>query len=138
MKHHHHLIRKLATAAGLGAVLLATWPPPAAAARTIVTGLVRAASGEPLPFANVFFSDGFEGTMADSEGGFFLLPKTFGKRELVASYIGRETTRREVLIVEGDSLHIEIVLGESPIEMPTIVSEASAYTVGDGEGPRPS
>ena len=125
---------RLSAAAGLSAMLLASWPPPAIAARTVITGFVRAGSGEPLPYANVFFSDGFEGTMADSDGEYVLLPKTFGQREIVASYIGRETTRRTITIVEGDSLHVEIIMRESPIVMPAIVSEASAYTVGDDEG----
>ena len=79
----------LTTIAVATAVLLSA---PATAARqapaALVHGVVRADDGEILGFANVFFTDGYEGTMASSEGEFFIVTRKFGDRTLRVSYKG--------------------------------------------------
>jgi hypothetical protein len=99
----------------------------------IVQGVIRSAEGEPLAFANVFFTDGLEGAMASSQGEFVLVVMTFGKRTLSVSYLARETIERTIAISPGDSVFVEIVLGDQPTEMEEIVTTASTYSIGDDE-----
>jgi hypothetical protein len=108
---------------------LATSPVPTA----LVYGVVRADGGEVLRFANVFFTDGYEGAMTTSEGEFFIVTRTFGNRTLRVSYIGRESVEKTITIQFGDTLRVDFIVGVEPIELQPIVTTASAYTIGELE-----
>ena len=124
-----------ATATTLFALFLASAAPAdGEPPRALVAGAVRSDGGEALAYANVFFADGFEGTMTTSEGKFMLVVKTFGERTLRASYIARHTEEKTFFIHPGDSLYVEFVLGEEPIEIKEIVTTASTYDIGEAEG----
>jgi len=98
-----------------------------------VYGLVLADTGEPLAYTNIFFTDGFEGTMSTPDGRFTLIVTSFGERTLTVSYVGRETKQEVMTINQGDSVYVEFILGERPIELEEVVSTASTYTLVDKE-----
>ena len=123
------VITVAALVCALGAAESATAPQTTA----VVRGAVFSDTGQPLPYANVFFTDGFEGAMCADDGRFAVTVTTFGERTLVASYIAREIKTKVLNVSPGDTVYVEFTLGESPIELEEIVATASAYDLADRE-----
>ena len=58
-------------------------------------------TGEPIPFANVFFSGTLIGTTSDLDGNFSLTVLNQGKYELIVSFVGYQTYSK---LISTDSL----------------------------------
>ncbi|GAB3498575.1 hypothetical protein GCM10027341_20400 [Spirosoma knui] len=66
---------------------------------TKLTGHVTdAATGKPLPFANVYLNNTTQGAATDEQGKFVLPAVQLGTVDVVASFLGYETERRTVRI----------------------------------------
>jgi len=87
-------------------------------AQTKISGVIKNASGETVPFANVFFKDSREGTISDENGKFYLeSPKTFNT--VVFSFIGYLT--KEVKLTQRTTYKMEVVLEESTSALDEVV-----------------
>ena len=100
----------------------------------IVSGKVLDSKNAPLPFVNVFFTDGMEGTMTDENGCFKIETNHFGKRVLRVSHIGYEQKDVDVIIKKEAPVILNITLEESYVEMETVTITASSFTAADKEG----
>tara|TARA_R100001369_G_scaffold91834_1_gene134378 strand:+ start:1751 stop:4228 length:2478 start_codon:yes stop_codon:yes gene_type:complete len=87
-------------------------------AQTKVSGLVKDASGEPLPFVNVIFKDSNEGTISNEEGRFYLESDS-NYDAVVFSFIGYKT--KEVTLGAKNTYKMEVVLEEEAAALDEVV-----------------
>jgi len=84
-----------------------------------ITGIVAdAETGERLPAAHVIIEDTYIGTIANEDGEFSLIVKSF-PATIVVRYIGFET--QKITIQEGHSEPLDFLLKESVAEMEQLV-----------------
>lgn len=96
--------------------------PETVRAQSVIQGQVTdAASGRPLPQANVRVADTL-GTTTDDTGTYVLPNVPAGTATLVLSYVGYQTHRRSVRLAPGDTQRVDVAL--SPMEV-----EAGRVTV---------
>ena len=87
-------------------------------AQTKVSGLIKDASGEAIPFVNVIFKDSNEGTISNEEGRFYLESDT-RYDAVVFSFIGFKT--KEVSIEAKNTYKMEVVLEEEASALDEVV-----------------
>ncbi|QHI38309.1 TonB-dependent receptor SusC [Kordia antarctica] len=87
--------------------------------QTKVSGLIKDASGEAVPFANVVFENSIEGTISNEDGRFYLeSDKTYDV--IIVSFVGY-TTRKitlekrvnykmEIILEEGEQLNAVVIV----------------------------
>ncbi|WP_460972224.1 carboxypeptidase-like regulatory domain-containing protein [Spirosoma migulaei] len=86
-------------------------PGVLAQSTTTLTGNVRnAATGEPMPFANVYLNNSTNGTVSDTKGNFVLINVPLGTVELVASFVGFQTTRQPLRLIGNQVTPISLRL----------------------------
>jgi hypothetical protein len=83
--------------------------------------VIDAATGEPLPFANVLLADASTGTTTDAAGLFSFSSLVSGPHRVVATYIGYETAIESIVVTPGDRNRVEIPLTPEPVHMGPIV-----------------
>ncbi|NNF57627.1 MAG: TonB-dependent receptor [Rhodothermaceae bacterium] len=99
--------------------------------------VVDAETGEPLPFANVLLADTSTGTAAGSSGLFTLNGLLPGPHTLVASYVGYEPVRAEVMVPEGGTtrrriaLQPQIVMTDQPIVVDGLAQRLPSELLGE-------
>jgi hypothetical protein len=83
--------------------------------------VIDAATGEPLPYANVLLADASAGTTTDAAGLFSFSSLVSGPHRVVATYIGYETAIDSIVVTPGDRNRLEIPLTPEPVHMGPIV-----------------
>ena len=82
-----------------------------------ITGTVAdSTNGETLPSANLYVEGTSAGATTDLEGGYWISNVPIGKQVVVASYIGYESKRVEVLIHPGSALDLDFKLTMKALE----------------------
>ena len=87
-------------------------------AQTKVSGTIKDASGEPLPFVNVIFKSSNEGTISNEEGRFYLESDS-SYDAVVFSFIGFET--KEVSLETKNTYKMEVFLEEEASALDEVV-----------------
>ena len=86
----------------------------------VIIGVVKDATGNPLPFALVRFKDGLRGTTTGPKGR-FRVSAPLGSQALEISYIGYETKEMTVEVIASQETQVEVVLSESSTQLDQIV-----------------
>jgi vitamin B12 transporter len=97
-----------------------------------ISGVVKNDAGEPLPYANVFLKDRFDGAVTDQSGCFSFQAKGQGNAQLLCSFIGY--TPFQTTVTLSKSIELLIVLKQTEVEGNAVRVTASAYTASDEEG----
>ena len=92
--------------------------PFIALSQTKIGGVVRDLDGNPIPFANVFFLDSYEGTITNDNGRFYY-ESDQDHKIIVVSFIGYET--KEVVLSGKVNYNMNIVLNESFEQLKEVV-----------------
>jgi vitamin B12 transporter len=98
-----------------------------------VRGRVRADSGEPLVYVNVFFPDDLSGSVTDKAGRFEFYTHLQGDRELIVTHIGYKKVSRRIHVTP-DMPEIAIEMEKEVLEVQGITVTASSFTVSEEEG----
>jgi len=100
-------------------VLLVLLAGAAAGAETgLVNGFVRdASSGEPLAYANVYLDQTDLGAATNEKGYFIIAQVPAGSYELVASFVGYQTSRRRLSVRAGQNPMQVIELAPGAVEV---------------------
>ncbi len=100
-------------------VLCGSLLAPAASAQTgTVNGFVRDASnGEPLAYANVYLDKTELGAATNEKGYFIIGSVPAGDHELVASFVGYQTTRRRLAVRPGSNQMQVLELTPGAVEL---------------------
>ncbi len=99
-------------------------------AQTTITGIVTDAKGNPIPGANVFIKDTYDGTTSSGEGKFTFSTTETGEQILVVSFLGFETNEQKLLLDKTEK-NIKIKLKEAISELKTVTIAAGAFEASD-------
>lgn len=91
-------------------------------------------NGKPVEFANVSVQKTKIGTTTDLEGNFQLTKLPNGKQTIVVSFIGYETTKKEVQLT-GNQVTLNIELKELPNKLDEVVITGTMKEVSKLESP---
>jgi len=109
----------LRTASG-SYLLVESLEAPAPTGRIAGT-VVDAATGEPLPNANVLLADAETGTATDAAGQFTVAPVQAGRHRLVVTYVGYATTVDSVRVPPDGRDTIRVALTRDVLETDPII-----------------
>ena len=120
----------------LGLVLLFSicfFLPAFAQVQAFVQGQVVDETERPMTFVNVQIIDTTDGAITGRDGRFAFSTRHLGPRDLSASFIGFEPTRKTLHLTAGDTTTVRLVLRRVLIELGETVVTVSTYTTGEDE-----
>lgn len=85
-----------------------------------------AATGSPLVGATVYVLPVQTGTTTDADGAYRLALTRLGRYRVLFSYVGYQTTIREVALSEATSVRLDVALTPTSIEAPAVTITAKA------------
>ncbi len=77
--------------------------------QTKISGRVIDTENQPLPGANVFIKDSYDGVSSKADGSFSFITEEEGDAFLVVSFVGYQT-KEESILLTGNDIEIEIIL----------------------------
>jgi hypothetical protein len=98
--------------------------------QTKISGLVTDKNGGPLPSANVYLKNTYDGASTNAEGKYFFTTEVTGEQTLVASFIGY-TTKEIKIKIDGKEVVTNIVLEETASSTRAVVISAGAFEASD-------
>jgi hypothetical protein len=101
-----------------------------AQAQSLLSGIVRDASGQPLPGANVYLRTTFDGASTDSLGQFRFSTTQTGPFTLVATLVSYEV-HEQAVVLDGSPKRFDIKLKEVRNQLGTVVITAGAFEASD-------
>ena len=99
---------------------------------TILRGTVEDQDSNPIPYANIFIKDSFDGTSSDEKGQFLFTTSEIGNRIIVVSFIGYENYEVEVEL-NDDTITMQIILEESSALIKEVVITAGSFGASDDD-----
>ncbi|NNG27496.1 MAG: carboxypeptidase-like regulatory domain-containing protein, partial [Ignavibacteriaceae bacterium] len=99
-------------------------------AQTKISGRVVDNMNQPLPGANVFVKDSYDGVSSDLDGSFSFTTEEEGDAFLVVSFVGYQTEEESILLT-GKDINIEIILEEEAEELGAVVISAGSFEASD-------
>lgn len=99
-------------------------------AQTIFSGRVTDAASSPLPAANVYLKDTYDGASTDNEGKFSFSTSEKGEGTLIVSYVGYKTIERKVDL-NGKEQKLDIQLEQNSSQLKTVVISAGSFEASD-------
>jgi Fe(3+) dicitrate transport protein len=113
-----HVLSALAVSILAGLALAG--PSPAQAQTSTLTGVVRAATGEPLAGTAVRLLERGRATTTDDAGHFRFTDVPAGTHTLEVVSLGRVIERRTVTVAAGETATVDLALDTRPIDAPAI------------------
>ena len=83
-------------------------------------------NNEPLPFANVLIKGTTTGTTSDVDGNYIFEDLSPGNYTLVFSFVGYETLERNVDVVAGQTVTVNVTMGASAASLDEVVIKTTA------------
>lgn len=99
-------------------------------AQTTISGTVTDTEGDPVPFANVYIEDIYDGTSTDEAGKFSFNTDETGNVTLVVSCLGFEPHSRE-LDLTGEVTDLGITLASGATRLNEVVIAAGTFEASD-------
>lgn len=99
-------------------------------AQAKLSGKITDDKNQPLPGANVYLKDTYDGVSSDTDGSFSFITEEEGSGILMVSYIGYKTYSQDVLL-DGEDKFFEIVLSEESKELGVVVISAGTFEASD-------
>lgn len=100
------------------------------AAQTKLSGKVTDMKKQPLPGANIYLKDTYDGVSSDTDGNFSFITEEEGEGVLLVSYVGFKTFSQEV-VLDGSRKYFEISLEEQSKELGAVVISAGTFEASD-------
>ena len=98
--------------------------------QTRISGLVTDKNKQPLPGANVYLKDTYDGISSDADGKFSFTTDEKGEGILIVSFVSYKTHSQPVKL-DGKDKYFEIVLEEESSELGTVVISAGSFEASD-------
>jgi len=95
-----------------------------------VLGVITDAAGAPIPGANVFLMDTYDGASSLSDGAFEFTTNENGKRMLVSKFIGYKDFQCQINL-EGKDVNVKVVMEETINELDAVIITAGSFTASD-------
>jgi outer membrane cobalamin receptor len=100
-------------------------------AQVQISGKITDSRNEPLPGANVFLKDSYDGSTADSLGHFSFKTSLKGERQLSSTFIGYKPSLLKLMLDSSKSIVLNIVLEELEAQINEVVINAGAFEASD-------
>ncbi|MFA8435065.1 MAG: TonB-dependent receptor domain-containing protein [Marinifilaceae bacterium] len=110
-------------------LLLAILSSQVLLAQNSVNGKITDRKGNPIPGANVYIANTYDGTSSNAEGEFHFTTTSTGKQTLIISFIGYEDFQLTKEVREMQKLIIK--LKESVNSLDAVVVTAGTFSAGD-------
>jgi CarboxypepD_reg-like domain len=98
--------------------------------QTTLSGTITDDRGEPLPGANVFLEDTYDGATSDATGKYSFTTTETGTKKLTASFLGYESMSVEVELT-GGTITQDLKLKEAFTQVNTVVISAGGFGASD-------
>jgi hypothetical protein len=98
--------------------------------QTTIEGRVSGADGTPIPLANIYLKDTYDGASTGNEGNFSFTTTESGARQLVVTVVGYKEYQQVVTLM-GKPVSVAIVLQEVISELNAVTISAGAFTASD-------
>ncbi|HEX6227732.1 MAG TPA: TonB-dependent receptor [Chryseolinea sp.] len=90
-----------------------------------IAGMVQSESRESLAGAHIFLKEKSLGTIANTNGRFRLKDIPPGKHTVVVTFIGYETVSKSVVVTDGSTTSLELLLTPGDVQLQDLVINAS-------------
>jgi vitamin B12 transporter len=100
-------------------------------AQVLISGKVTDSRNEPLPGANVFLKETYDGATADSSGHFSFKTGLKGTNQLSTTFIGYKPFLKKLDLDSTKTIVLNIVLQESDAQINEVVINAGAFEASD-------
>lgn len=98
--------------------------------QTKLSGIVKDKQNRPLPGANIYLKDTYDGVSSDIDGKFSFTTDEVGEGILLVSYVGFKTFSKQILL-DGKENYFEIYLEEQSKELGAVVISAGTFEASD-------
>jgi hypothetical protein len=98
--------------------------------QTLITGTVADQNGAPIPGANIFIENTYDGTSSDAEGRFSFTSSEAGEHIVVVRFIGY-SEYRSVVALAGKEIALQPVLTEEASHLDAVTISAGSFTAGE-------
>lgn len=99
-------------------------------AQTKISGKITDESNQPLPGANIYLKDTYDGVSSEADGSFSFITDEKGEFVLVVSFVGYQS-HSEKLILDKKEKHLVIKLKEESTELGAVVISAGSFEASD-------
>ena len=99
-------------------------------AQTKISGTISDKQGNPVPGANVFIKDSYDGATSDDNGKFSFMTDETGEKILITTFLGFENYSQKI-IPDGKEIILKITLKEKVNELNTVTISAGAFEASD-------
>ncbi len=99
-------------------------------AQTKISGMVSDKLGKPIPGANVFIKDSYDGMSTDVNGKFSFSSDERGEQIFSATFLGFESFVKKVTL-DGTDVTLNISLKEAVSELKTVTISAGSFEASD-------
>jgi hypothetical protein len=96
----------------------------------VIGGIILDTEGKPVPLANIYFKDIFDGAIADDNGKFSFQTDAAGAATLIVSAVGFKIYEQSIKL-DTDSIHVDVVLESQAIKLDNIIINAGAFEASD-------
>ncbi len=98
--------------------------------QTVLKGVLKDEKDNKIPFANIYIKDSYDGTTSDALGNYIFTTTETGEQFLIVSCIGYNSVGKK-LILETDSLTVNIILFSKSIDIKEVVVSPSVFEASD-------
>ena len=98
--------------------------------QTKISGKITDEQKQPLPGANIYLKDTYDGVSSEVDGSFYFTTEEEGEGVLVVSFVGYQTYTQNVTL-DGKDKFFEIVLSEESTELGAVVISAGSFEASD-------
>lgn len=98
--------------------------------QTKISGTIKDKDNAPLPGANIFIKDSYDGISSSAEGTFSFVTDEEGEAILVISFVGYKTFE-EKLILDGKEKTLSIAMEEDYTELGAVTVSAGSFEASD-------
>ncbi len=99
-------------------------------AQTKISGKITDENNQPLPGANIYLKDTYDGISSEADGTFSFVTDEEGDFILVASFVGYQPHSENITLDKKDK-YLEIKLKEESTELGTVVISAGSFEASD-------
>ncbi len=104
--------------------------PVISLSQTNISGKITDQNSAPLPGANIYLKDTYDGTSSSADGSFSFSTQETGDAVLIVSFIGYKQVERKIKL-NGEKIYLEIKLEEDSKELGTVVISAGSFEASD-------
>lgn len=98
--------------------------------QTKISGTIKDADSSPLPGANIYIKDTYDGISSLADGSFSFVTDEEGEAIFVVSFVGYKTFEQSIQL-DGKDKTIEVILEEESTEMGTVIVSAGSFEASD-------